>query len=314
TLTTITAFRRGALTADQKNDIFARYGFPEDYTAAMVKASEFYPTAQDFVRFAVRDTFKPDVVAKYGYDSDYPSDIDNYVEAAGVSPEWMRHFWRAHWQIPSPQMGFDMLHRGVISADDLRTLLKVGDYAPGWVDPIIKISYSPLTRVDTRRLYKDGIITEAQVFRNYLDIGYDEEKARWLTDWTKKSLTQEKKDKVRDLTESKILQAYSFGEYDAKETADNLVALGYDETEADLLIALADYQATFDEIAAEWKVIKAEYLAGLLNEQSAAARMDDLGLPQRQQEKWLRQLTREARLVEIKALAAAKKAAAKTTA
>lgn len=313
TLTTITAWRRGALTDDQKADIMARYGFSEPFSAAMEKATEFYPTAQDFVRFAVRDTFKPDVVAKYQYDSDYPVDIDRFVAAAGVSPEWMKHFWRAHWELPSPQMGYEMLHRDVITVDEMTTLLKIGDMAPFWVPKLIAISYNPLTRVDTRRLYQDGIITEAQVFRNYKDLGYDEEKARWLTDWTKKSLTQEKKQKVKDLTESRILQAYTFGEYDATDAVKFLIELGYSQEESDLIVALQDAQNVFTEINEEWKVIKAEYLAGLINDAGAASRMDDLGLPQRQQEKWLRQLKREARLVEVKAIAKAKTATTTST-
>lgn len=310
TLTTITAFRRGALTEEQKMDIFARYGFPEEYTAAMEKASEFYPAAQDFVRFAVRDTFKADVVSKYQYDEGYPSDMDKYLTAAGVSSEWMHHFWRAHWQLPSPQMGYEMLHRGIISMEELTTLLKIDDFAPFWVPKLIEMSYNPLTRVDIRRLFKDGVISRDQVKREYLNGGYDEQRAEWLTVWTTKGVTSEKKEKVKDISEARIIQAYSYGEYDANETKTRLIALGYDAEETDLLITLADRKAVFDELDQEWKLLKAEYLAGLVNESGAVSRMNDLALPQKQQEKWLRQLARENRLVTA---AAAKKAKTSTT-
>ena len=310
-LLTIRARRRGFLTEAQKNDIFSRYGFSDDYRTAIEKTEEFYPQPQDFIRFAVRDTFNDAVVSEYGYDNDFPSAILEKTAQAGISEEWMKHFWRAHWEMPSVQMGYEMLHRDIITTEQLTLLLRISDVAPTWIPRLIEMSYSPYTRVDTRRLFVDGVITREEVKRNYKDIGYDEEHAEKLTEWTCKSITAEKKEKTRDLTESKIMQAYTYGEKSADETKELLTGLNYDEEETALIIALADYQMTFDELDQEWKVLKAEYLAGIVSDSTAGERMAELKLPQRQQEKWLRQLKREAYLAEVaafvKALAAAKK-------
>ncbi len=306
-LAAIQMSRHGYITKAQKEDILGKYGYRTEYADALEKLSEYYPNAQDFITFAVRDTFKPEIVEKYGYDKEYPSDIDPFVIRSGMSVEWMHHFWRAHWQLPSPQMGYEMMHRDIIKKDELETLLRIGDMAPWWIDKVIGISYSPYTRVDTRRLFVDGVIDRAKVLRNYKDIGYDEEHAENLTEWTCKGLSDEKKAATKDLTEAKIMKAYEYGEYDTAQTTVFLKALGYNDEEAALIISIRDYEITFDELDQEWKVIKAKYLAGLLNDDTAVNEMERLQLPQKQQEKWLRQLQREALLVEIAAYAKSKK-------
>ncbi len=312
-VTSIVGYRRGALSLAQMTDILARQGYSDIYQKALLETTLFYPSPQDFILFATRDTFKPDVVAKYGYDQDYPSDIDAQAEKAGISSEWMRHYWRAHWQLPSPQMGYEMMHRRIITREEMATLLKIGDMAPWWAEKVIDISYSPYTRVDVRRLYKDGIIDETGVYENYLDIGYDEEHARNLTDWTIKDASRVTTGKAKDLTESKILKAYEYGELTVEQTTEFLVKLGYDQEESAVIIALIDHQATFNERDQEWKLLKARYVAGLDDEGKAKTVMDKLKLPQKQQEKWLRQLKREKELDEIAVYKKQQTASAKKT-
>jgi hypothetical protein len=298
---------RKFLTDAQVSEILSKYGFSAPYQDALKKGFLFYPQAQDFIRFAVRDTFRPDIVAKYGYDQEYPSEIDKYIDQAGLSKEWMTHFWRAHWELPSVQLGYEMLHRSKITLDELRTLLRISDMAPWWIDKIIDVSYSPYTRVDVRRLFKDGIITREQVHRNHLDIGYDEEHAANLTKWVCKEVTAEKKEKNKDLTEAAMTRAYIWGQTDAKTFTEQLIDLNYDETEAKFVIALADYKNFEDELAFEWRVLKAEYLAELKNDSQVSARLTELKLSLREQEKWIRNLKREKRISDVAAFVAAEK-------
>ncbi len=285
--------QRGFLTDEQTEKALSKLGYSDVYQEAMKQAALFYPPAVDLVRFAVRDTFNESVVSRYGYDNDYPSAIDEKAALGGMPKEWMKHYWRAHWELPSPQMGFEMLHRGIIDLSDLQTLLRISDMAPFWIDKVVGISYSPYTRVDIRRMYADGILGADEVKKAYLDIGYDEEHAENLTKWTTKGIAGEKKQKVKDLTESAVMRSYQYGQKSTDETSAALTALGYDADEAALLIKLTDYKSYEDELAMEWKVIKAQYLADIIDDDGAAKRMSELQLTQKEQEKWLRQLGRE---------------------
>jgi hypothetical protein len=56
---------------------------------------------------------------------------------------------------------------------------------PYWRDKLTLMAYEPYTRVDVRRMMDLFILTDEQVFRNYLDLRYDEEHARNLTLWSK---------------------------------------------------------------------------------------------------------------------------------
>ncbi|GAG78096.1 unnamed protein product, partial [marine sediment metagenome] len=85
---------------------------------------------------------------------------------------------------PSPQQGFDMLHRGVISDDELNMLLRALDVMPFWRDKLTQIAFRPLTRVDVRRMYKQGVLTETEVYESYLIAGYNEQNAERMAEFT----------------------------------------------------------------------------------------------------------------------------------
>ncbi|GAI69295.1 unnamed protein product, partial [marine sediment metagenome] len=87
--------------------------------------------------------------------------------------------------------GFEMLHRDVITPEQLNSLFMATDIMPWWREKLQAISYSPLTRVDVRRVFKMGIIDREQVYRTYLDLGYNEEKAEWLTSFTEMQNTEQ---------------------------------------------------------------------------------------------------------------------------
>lgn len=298
---------RKYLTDAQVTDVLSKQGYSAPYQEAMRKGYLFYPTAQDFIQFAVRETFRPDIVSKYQYDAEYPAEIDPYIEQAGLSHEWLMHYWRAHWILPSVQLGYEMLHRNKITLAEMNTLISIADYAPWWRQKLIDISYSPYTRVDVRRLYKDGIITREQVHRNHLDIGYDEEHAANLTKWVCKEITAEKKEKNKDLTEAAMTRAYIWGQTDVATFTAQLLDLNYNATEAAFVISLADYKNFEDELAEEWKVLRVEYLAELKNDAQVSTRLTELKLSLREQEKWIRNLHREKRISDVAAYVAAEK-------
>lgn len=301
---------RHLLTDTDVNDILAKQGFSDQYITAMKKNYLFYPGAQDLVRFAVRDTFNPAVVQKYGYDTDYPSAIDPYAVESGMSPEWMKHFWRAHWQLPSVTLGYEMLHRNAITIEELADLLRINDMAPWWIPKVIAMSYSPYTRVDTRRLYADGVITRDEVKRNYLDIGYDEDHAEKLTEWTVKGKTASGGAKARDLSESALIKSYKFGSISKDELTKSLMGLGYDTTETGLIISNTDYDLLQDELSYEYAALKAEYLAGMKSESDLTAALGGLKLNQNEQKRWMNGFKAAKRIQDAKEFAAAAKLAA----
>ena len=133
-------------------------------------------------------------------------------------------------------MGFDMLHRGIITQDDLKMLLRALDIMPYWRDKLIQLSYVPFTRVDVRRMHKLGILNEAGVLQAYKDIGYSPEKAADLTKFTIALNSDTATSKEKDLLKSEMIAAYKKRLISAEDLGAWLESHGYAVDESDLII------------------------------------------------------------------------------
>jgi len=253
----------------------AKHGLSDTASDNMSKAYEFYPSGQDFISFAVRDAFNPEIVARAGLDENFPTDIVPYAQKAGMDEEVLKWYWRSHWQLPSPQMGYEMLHRGIISGDVLKSLLRASDWAPGWIDELMEISYNPLTRVDARRMWETDVLTDDEFFKAMKDLGYNDVNAgRYLT-WVKAQQTGGGK----DLTKAVVINAYNLGVIERSDTLTYLESFGYDGDEADLLLSIEDRKLEQKTIQDSIKVAQWEYARYVLTEKGFIRRLSELDIP-----------------------------------
>jgi hypothetical protein len=269
-------------------DQFGKLGFSEEIAGLLEKDFLFYPAPVDFIRFAVRETFKPDVVKEYGYDNDFPSAMIPYAKKAGMSEEWLKHYWRAHWEIPSPRQGYEMLHRGVIDQSSLEGLLKIGDYAPGWIQPLIDISYNPITRVDLRRLYADGVIDEARVYNGYLELGYSAENAGLITAWVVKSTQVED----RELTKAEVLKSFRIDETSKEQAIKFLGLIGYSPEDAEFVISFEEHRIYQEEREEEIETVIAELIAGKYNVAEVKTRLGNMDVSIKQSNRLIQKAER----------------------
>jgi hypothetical protein len=175
---------RGLPGGENLTDRFKDLRFNPTDAQSLSDLKFYIPGAQDLITMAVRDVFNPAIVEEFGQDQDFPDEFGTYAAQQGISDFWARKYWAAHWVLPSMQMGFEMLHRRVIDEDKLKRLMAAQDIMPGWRDDLIAISYRPYTRVDIRRMHDTGVLSEDEVYDAYRDIGYNDQRARTLTDFT----------------------------------------------------------------------------------------------------------------------------------
>ncbi|MCJ7768697.1 hypothetical protein MUP79_09945 [Candidatus Bathyarchaeota archaeon] len=210
------------------------------------------PTPADVVHMAVREVFTPATAEKFGQYLDIPDGFLPMARKVGLSEEVAKMYWAAHWELPSVQMGYEMLHRGIIEPPELDMLMKALDIMPFWRPKLVQMSYNPLTRVDIRRMQKLGLLTREQTVKAHKDLGYDDEKAEWLTLFTER---YNKNPEYQDMTEADTRQAlerdrskedwlsgYSMGLINQTDAGAGLDALGYDETERAYYLAREDYK------------------------------------------------------------------------
>jgi len=225
-------------------DHMGRQGYSEANARHLMTLAQNIPGSGDLVRFAVRESFDRSKAEDLGFITPLPGDFALWMERQGYSTEWSERYWWAHWDLPSVTQGFEMLHRGVIEETDLEGLLIALDIPPKWIPRLLDVSYSPITRVDLRRLWQKGFIDEARLERGYRDIGYNVEDARALTDWTKVAYPRAGEgppEDLRALTLSVIKQAYVRRIIERGEALDRLVDLEYTEEDAELTISIWDF-------------------------------------------------------------------------
>jgi hypothetical protein len=249
-------------------------GISASNAIAYEKLSKQIPGISDLIRFMVRDAFNDGASSRFGYDDDYPSEIDKYLPVLGFDKDWGKRFWRAHWQLPSPSMGYEMLHRGIIDIDTLDELLKISDYPSYWREKLIKMSYNNLTRVDLRRLLQAGMIDRDKAKKTYLAMGYNDEDAELLTDFALKGISNDE----RDLTKSEIVGMYVDGLMDGGDVRASLVKMGYDTQEADQILKQADFDIAKAARVDEVNYAREMFMADKMSRAEAQGKLANAGL------------------------------------
>lgn len=233
------------------------------------------PPIADIITMAVREAFSPAIASRFGQYEDLPPEFVTWVGKKGLSKEWAERYWAAHWSLPSPQQGFEMLHRGIIGKDDLQLLMRALDIMPFWRDKMIQMSYSPLTRVDVRRMYQLGVLTETEVYKSYQAIGYDELNAKKMTDFTVKSIRQS----LSRFSSNDVLRAYTNRFIDSGEAQSMLRQIGIKEAEISYIIQTASYKRAWAIKEEHVTAVENLYKKGTNTEAQTRAELQKLNLP-----------------------------------
>lgn len=249
-------------------------GFSSQYAELLPDLFEVIPGAQDLIGMAVREAFSPEVAARFGQYEDFPPAFGSWAKKQGLSQEWAERYWAAHWSLPSASQGFEMLHRGACTQSDLEMLLRAQDVMPFWRDKIIKISYSPFTRVDIRRMYNLGILSYDEVKTAYRDIGYAPEKANKLAQFTASLQIQDD----AELTKADVLDGYGRRLLDGNEATDYLTMMGFDATSIGFYLARVDMKVEADKKKQVLDNIQARFEKGIIEENEARRRLAEINI------------------------------------
>lgn len=271
----ITAWRRKIISEEVLDDIFTKNRYRPETSEIIKKITEYFPTPNDLVRFAVREVYTPDISERFGLKQDLPREFLDEAEKAGLQRDQAENYWAAHWELPSILQGFEMLHRGVIDQDTLNMLLKALDVMPYWREKLTQISYNPLTRVDVRRMFRLGVLDDEQVVKAYKDIGYNDENADLMLQFTKRFETESE----TTISRSTVVNAYKKDIIAVETLQEYLADLGYTADSISLIVAIADYEKYENYIDIVVDDIIARYRLGEITLDQARLAMNNLDLP-----------------------------------
>lgn len=279
-----TLLLRQVMSESEFDTELAKRGYKQDEIGKLKELQQVIPGLGDIIRMAVREAFTPEVVSRFQLHAELPGDLVTWAAKQGLSRDWAEAFWASHWELPSLQMGFEMLHRGEITEDEMELLIRTHDVSPFWRDKLFAISYSPYTRVDVRRMHAAGVVGVEEVYRNYRDLGYDHEKATKMTEFT----VAYNQSTERDLTKADVLNGLKIGYFKPEETRALLLSIGYDENEADYYISKVMYDLWQDEIKEQVKYLQQQYVRSLISQNEVYSQLGRLNLPSDQINRYIR--------------------------
>lgn len=249
-------------------------GLSDEDIAWIVKLYEWIPPVQDLIRFSVREVYDPEFHAENRLIDPAPLEFIRELKRTGGTQLRAEQYWDAHWELPSVQQGFQMLHRKVIDEAELARLLRARDVMPAWRDKLQAISYRPITRVDLRRMHKIGLIDEARLQQGYEDIGFAPENAALMAQFTIDfNLGRE-----RDLSRSQLEKFFIEGTIDENQLAEGLTRLRYTATDIDLLISKAQLDRIERLKDLEVERIRDEYAVNVHSDAAAIIALVNAGV------------------------------------
>ena len=276
---------RGLTTEGELNNQLRVLGYQIKDLPSVRELAHVLPPVQDLILMAVREVFTPEIAQRFGQFQDFPEAF--VVEAAkvGLTRKIALNYWAAHWALPSLTMGFEMLHRRVITDDDIDLLMRAHDVMPFWRDKVKAISYRPFTRVDVRRMHKIGVLDDDQVLSAYLDLGYNQEKAKSYVEFTK--LYNEfgldlEADDTASLTRSQVEKYYAMGMLNGSEAFELLQTMGYGDDSANLILDAIDLKADLSLREEQKDVIIDKAISRIISFEQAQDELGALGLPSRE--------------------------------
>lgn len=240
---------------------------------SLIKGMAAWPGVQDIIRFAVREVYTPAIAEKFGLYTEFPSQFKTEAEKVGLSEEHAKHFWAAHWELPSVQLAFEMYHRKEITNAELKMLLKAQDYMPYFREKIINVAYLVPARVDIRRMYRYDIIDRDQVFAYYEAQGYNSTDAEFLTTFVETEYGQE----VKEIAKSDILSLYKNKGISKDEATTYLRLIRFKKAAAEDIILRVDLDIAERKLQSRIKRIKSLYTAGKKSENETRSALHQLG-------------------------------------
>jgi len=255
-----------------------KIGIHPDYFDVYKTLAYQIPPVQDIITMAVREAFTPSIAQRFGQYEDFPDDMAKYCGMKGLSEDWAKRYWAAHWSLPAPTQGFEMFQRGIINQDELNMLLRALDIMPFWREKLVQMAYRTYTRIDVGRMYQSGVLNESQVRKAFLDLGYAPENADAMTQFTIKQAQS----RLSRFSSNDVVKAYASRIINRTEASNLLGELGLDYSQRETILKSAEHKKEWDFKDDVIKGIKNLFRKGEYTETKAKQELYSLGLPDEQ--------------------------------
>ncbi len=250
-------------------------GYTDIRAQEILSVWKYIPSMADLLRLASGNAFDANLTTKYGLNDDLPGEVLEWGKKQGIPDEWTQKFWAARWLKPTPAIAFEMLHRGLITQEEVEDIFDFNEIPDFWRDKLQSTSYQQYSRIDIRRMHKAGVLKDTDLIPSFKTLGFDDEKAAQMASYT----IQYNNASYRDLSQAQVIKAYRNSMISRDDAHDLLATLNFDEVTMEWLLSSADWDEQLEIQTIYVSSIQKRYLDALLGENETRAALMKLNLP-----------------------------------
>lgn len=210
-----------------------------------------------------------------------PAEATARLLATGLDPSWIQSGYNSRGQAPTPVQALELWNRGIITENgtgpestSYQQAFLEGPWRNKWLDAFKALRfYLPPPRTVTAML-KEGALTEPEAVAYLKAQGLDETLIAIYINAASHHTTAAQ----RELTQAQVIGLYEDHLITADQAVADLVALRFTESDAKLLIALADHKSAAASVKSAVTRLRTLYLAGTNDAATTSRDLHALGL------------------------------------
>jgi hypothetical protein len=199
----------------------------------------------------------------------------NVATQSGIRPADFRVILDNAGIPPGPQEALDWVSRGIITEDQFTSIFLESRVKNKYVPLYLKARSTILTMAEIRSLFAKGAMTQEQAVTRLLMRGYTPEDAGIILAGAKADKTTS----TKDLSVTQTTRLYGDRIIDAATALTMLVALGYDDAEAQQILDLTDTDRALKFVNAAVSVVRSKMVGHHITTSEASDALDQLRVP-----------------------------------
>lgn len=261
------AFRRGFINRDRFNRGIVQGPIRNEWFDVLEKLQFHRMTTVDAADAVNQGHIPLDAGKKIAYENGLdPEDFQVLIETAGAPP--------------GIDFATEALNRGFITTEQFRSMFLESRIKNKYMPLLLQMRTRLIPQETARLLYRNGVYSREETLRTLLAHGFSSDDAAALI-----ALEETRQDEgTKELTRAQVAQMYEEQILDLATTKELLTALGYSESNVELMIALADIKRVQKYVNAAISRVRAAYIAGKIDENEASIQLDSLAVPASQRD------------------------------
>lgn len=259
---------RGSLTLAQYKNVIGAYGYRDIYENGLLELTKNIPGSGDLINMVVREAFDPANLVEA------PAIFAEYMVKQGFAKEWSDRYWTAHYTPIALNQAYANLWRGFWTETQFFEALKIADIHPRWHKDILAVAFRPPSARELGYGFDTGLYSVEDITKYRRAAGLSPDDAAKAA----QALVTYRLDAEREALRREALADYIAGLDGETELRTNLANIGGRPEMINLWVSRAKYREERDERIALIKVVKDQFVKGLLTEQELRSSLTDLGV------------------------------------